>query len=146
MSDIQATTRSVRDLFKDQFSIGAYQREYEWEDDHVKAMVKDLLSAFRPRVGALGSKEYFLGPIITTSRRGVSQLIDGQQRLTTLALILICLTRSVKEASAGAFSGFTSSFDNRLKLGAYSKIFNETRRQRALTALETFGEVNAPES
>lgn len=146
MSDIQATTRSVRDLFKDQFSIGAYQREYEWEDDHAKAMVKDLLNAFRPRVGALGSKEYFLGPIITTSRRGVSQLIDGQQRLTTLAIILLCLTRRVKEASAGGFSGFTSSFDTRLKLGAYSKVFSEVRRQRALTALEVSGEVATPES
>ena len=118
MSDIQATTKSVRDIFKDQFAIGAYQREYEWKDEHVKAMAKDLVTAFRPRLGALGSKGYFLGPIITTSRKGVSQLIDGQQRLTTVALILLFLTRRIKEGSAGIVGGFASSFDGRLKASA----------------------------
>jgi hypothetical protein len=69
------------------FLIPIYQRLYSWEPEHVKRLLDDLHGAF------VHSKtsEYFIGAIVTTwerhQDRDVLELIDGQQRLTTLWLI-----------------------------------------------------------
>ncbi|MEX0741708.1 MAG: DUF262 domain-containing protein, partial [Phycisphaeraceae bacterium] len=47
-------------------------------------------------------REYFLGPIITSDKDGTSYIIDGQQRLTTLSLVLINLLHQVEDASLQA--------------------------------------------
>ena len=41
-------------------------------------------------------EDYFLGSIIVSKRNGKNYLIDGQQRVTSLTLLLICLYRSAK--------------------------------------------------
>ena len=60
------------------------QREYSWEADHVSAMLKDLGNAFEE------GDEYFLGTIVTIRHRDSDHLevVDGQQRLATTAIIL----------------------------------------------------------
>ncbi|MGZ9091369.1 MAG: DUF262 domain-containing protein, partial [Rhodoplanes sp.] len=58
-----------------------------------------FFSAYKPgedtkKVSSYG--EYFLGSIIVSKRNGKSYLIDGQQRVTSLTLLLICLYRVAK--------------------------------------------------
>lgn len=105
MSAINPHYRSVQQLLQSQsFSIDEYQREYKWEKPNIEELLSDLgakfYSHYRPNdettaVSSYG--EYFLGSIIVSKRNGKSYLIDGQQRVTSLTLLLICLYRMAKE-------------------------------------------------
>ena len=101
MSAIVPYYRSVRDLLQAaSFSIDEYQREYKWERKHVDELLDDLINKFQNNY-APGDEtkkvaqydDYFLGSIIVTKREGKSFLVDGQQRVTTLTLLLIYLYR-----------------------------------------------------
>ncbi|MEK6785506.1 MAG: DUF262 domain-containing protein [Nitrospirota bacterium] len=104
MSTITPHYRSVQQLLQTQsFSIDEYQREYKWEKEHIDELLSDLQGKFLScyKVGddtkkVSGYEEYFLGSIIVSKRNGKSYLIDGQQRVTSLTLLLICLYRAAK--------------------------------------------------
>lgn len=62
------------------FRIPLYQRKYAWSEDEVNALLEDLLSN--------KSSDYYIGNIVVEQREDkVLDVIDGQQRLTTLYLI-----------------------------------------------------------
>ena len=96
---IDGKSRSVRELFVGRrYSVDYYQREYGWSEANVRELVDDLASRFltswepsHERSEVAGYRPYFLGPIVTDSRKGTLFLVDGQQRLTTLTLLLILL-------------------------------------------------------
>ena len=104
MSTITPHYRSVQQLLQSQsFAIDEYQREYKWEKENIDELLADLqgkfFSAYKPgdtttKVSAYD--EYFLGSIIVSKRNGKNYLIDGQQRVTSLTLLLICLYRSAE--------------------------------------------------
>ena len=105
MSAITPHYRTVQQLLQSQsYSIDEYQREYKWEKENIDELLSDLLGKFsnsyRPdhntkEVSKYG--EYFLGSIIVSKRNGNSYLVDGQQRVTSLTLLLICLYRIAEE-------------------------------------------------
>lgn len=104
MSTITPHYRTVQQLLQSQsFSIDEYQREFKWQKENIDELLSDLQGkfacAYRPgdettRVSGYG--EYFLGSIIVSKRNGKNYLIDGQQRVTSLTLLLICLYRAAK--------------------------------------------------
>ena len=105
MSSITPHYRTVENLLQSRsFSIDEYQREYKWGKNHIEELLTDLQSKFLAEYqpGDTPKKaseygEYFLGSIIV-SRRGVkSYLVDGQQRVTSLTLLLIYLYRVATE-------------------------------------------------
>jgi uncharacterized protein with ParB-like and HNH nuclease domain len=104
MSTITPHYRSVQQLLQSQsFSIDEYQREYKWEKENINELLSDFQGKFQScyKVGddtkMVGNyEEYFLGSIIVSKRSGKSYLIDGQQRVTSLTLLLICLYRAAK--------------------------------------------------
>ncbi|WP_421420674.1 DUF262 domain-containing protein (plasmid) [Pseudoalteromonas lipolytica] len=71
-----------------QFSIPSYQRPYVWSDDDVLLLFTDIKNAYEN-----GDEHYFIGTVLSSklqSKKGlVYELIDGQQRTTTLMLIAI---------------------------------------------------------
>ena len=78
------------------FRIDAYQRGYRWTKKNVKLLLDDINEH-----SGLG---YCLQPIVTKTREdGSFELIDGQQRLTTLFLMLSALSKQFPQA-APAFS------------------------------------------
>ena len=97
MSKVQAQTKSVRQLLSGvKYGIDFYQREYVWGRRHVEEMLNDFEGRFsnafvhsheRPAVKLY--PHYFLGTIITIVESGMRYIVDGQQRLTTLTLLLI---------------------------------------------------------
>lgn len=109
MSTITPHYRTVKELLQSQsFSIDEYQREYKWEEKNITELISDLqekfLSCYQPgdstqRVSNYES--YFLGSIIVSKRNGKSYLIDGQQRVTSLTLLLIYLYRIAKNLNLG---------------------------------------------
>ena len=96
--------RSIKELLQSRsFAIDEYQREYKWERENVEELLSDLQSKFEtfyrsgdtPRAtSAYG--DYFLGSIIVTKRNNKSYLVDGQQRVTSLTLLLIYLYREAR--------------------------------------------------
>ena len=77
-----------------------FQREYDWKEKHVNQLLEDLEDKFDEEfvdnhewsnVAKYG--QYFLGPIILAQDEDVHSIIDGQQRLTTISLLLIFLDR-----------------------------------------------------
>lgn len=115
MSTITPHFRNVQQLLQTQsFSIDEYQREYKWEKGNIDELLTDLQDKFlscyqdgdaTSRVSTY--EDYFLGSIIVSKRGNKNFLIDGQQRVTSLTLLLISLYRaaaaqslSVKESIA----------------------------------------------
>ena len=105
MRPIEAKAKSVRELLQDvKYSIDYYQREYRWEAKQVRELIDDLSEMFFAEYepGMAKSKvqefpHYFLGSIIISQRDGRSFIVDGQQRLTTLTLLLIFLRSLQRE-------------------------------------------------
>lgn len=96
MSNLNVEQKSIFDLFsnnKMDFLIPDYQRRYEWNIDQCSTLWDDLYSFSLPEddYTKFDSKrnEYYLGSIVTF-RNGNDQfeVIDGQQRLTTLLLLM----------------------------------------------------------
>jgi len=104
MSIIQPTYSSVKKLLSNRrFNIDEYQREYKWEQKHLEELLTDLTQRFndsyKPGDDTSQVKnysDYFLGPIIIASKNGESYIVDGQQRCTTLTLVLIYLYHKCK--------------------------------------------------
>lgn len=75
------------------FLIPIYQRLYTWETEHVERLLDDILDAHK----GVKSDEYFIGSLVTTVESDATtislELIDGQQRLTTLWLIASVLVK-----------------------------------------------------
>jgi uncharacterized protein with ParB-like and HNH nuclease domain len=105
MSVITPHYRTIQQLLQSQsFAIDEYQREYKWEKKNVDELLSDLLDKFETshregnNTGAVANyEEYFLGSIIVSRRNGKSYLIDGQQRVTSLTLLLIYLYREAQK-------------------------------------------------
>lgn len=99
MKTIQADARSVRELLDGKkYTIDYYQREYRWEQKQIFELVDDLVETFleeyRPgqqRSAVEGYSRYFLGSIIMSDKPDGRYIVDGQQRLTSLTLLLIYL-------------------------------------------------------
>jgi uncharacterized protein with ParB-like and HNH nuclease domain len=99
MREILGKAKSIRELLaNEKFAIDYYQREYRWQTKHIAELLNDLTDTFlenhetgndRSAVGDYG--HYFLGSIIISDKDGKKFIIDGQQRLTSLTLLLIHL-------------------------------------------------------
>jgi uncharacterized protein with ParB-like and HNH nuclease domain len=105
MSTITPHYRSVQQLLQSQsFAIDEYQREYKWERENIDELIADLRDKFLNcyQAGDETQKvstyeDYFLGSIIVSKRNGKNYLVDGQQRVTSLTLLLIYLHNAAKE-------------------------------------------------
>ena len=95
MSKLNIDQQTIKELFsnkKTDFLIPDYQRPYAWSEKECQTLWDDLrLFAFPDNdcnKFNSDSEEYFLGPIVMFKNDGKLEIIDGQQRLTTLMLLL----------------------------------------------------------
>ena len=80
--------KNILDL-KENFRIPIYQRQYAWGKDEVEQLLIDLKQFQKSK-----KQEYFLGNIVITQNGDFLDVIDGQQRLTTLYLLLKYLNKN----------------------------------------------------
>ena len=87
------------------YSIDYYQREYRWESRQVQELLDDLtgtfFDAYEPGISRASVKSfphYFLGSIVISQRDNENFIVDGQQRLTSLTLLLM-LTGNLQRGS-----------------------------------------------
>lgn len=95
MSKLNVDQKAIKDLFQDKradFLIPDYQRPYAWGENECQTLWDDIFAFAIPDDGSTEfdrNSEYFLGPIVTFKNgNGKMEVIDGQQRLTTLMLLL----------------------------------------------------------
>jgi uncharacterized protein with ParB-like and HNH nuclease domain len=142
MPTVTPTYKTVQDLLKDEkFSIDDYQREYKWEKKQIEELVNDLTSKFfadyKPEhetKDVSGYDSYFLGSIIVSLRSGVNFLIDGQQRTTSLTLLLIYLYHRLAAIKSNAKTKLESLIFSD-DYGAYSYNLKIADRTPVLDAL-----------
>jgi hypothetical protein len=103
MKKIDGTPKSIRELFTGvKYTIHYYQREYQWQTKQIEELLEDLTEAFNEYYHedhepeeVLKYGHYFMGSIVLTMDDNA--IIDGQQRLTSLTLILIYLYHQLKD-------------------------------------------------
>ncbi len=105
MQEIKGYDRSIQELLSGgSYGIDYYQREYKWGSKQLNELINDLSGRFlddyqegdKPKdVANYG--HYFLGSIVVSKNNEVRHVVDGQQRLTTLTLLLIFLNNLQKD-------------------------------------------------
>lgn len=96
----------LQDVFCDKFvfRIPRYQRPYAWQVEQAETLLDDLLSA----IGNLDDntddlESYFLGSIVVVKEEGNpdAEVVDGQQRLTTLTILLAAIRATYRNQKDG---------------------------------------------
>lgn len=127
MAEINLTTKLVGEISGD-FFVPSYQRGYRWGRDEVTRLLEDvfLLWTGEDR-DSKTVKNYCLQPVVVKNSGGVYELIDGQQRLTTLYLIYKFMSSKsngwIKEAK------FTLSYKTREKSEKFLKDIDMSMRE-----------------
>lgn len=101
---VNSEVHPLEKIFLDKFDVDFYQREYVWQRTQIEDLINDLsnefLKSYNPgdKISDMVKYDpYYMGEIVlSTSVPGVSKIIDGQQRITTLTLILIYLLKKFK--------------------------------------------------
>src|SRR5580704_13019405 len=96
--------RTVRQLLSGgRYSLDYYQRGYAWERKEIAELLEDLSGKFlasfsddHERSAVEGYRQYFLGSVIISQRAAKRFIVDGQQRLTSLTLLLLHLHHLAK--------------------------------------------------
>jgi Protein of unknown function DUF262/Protein of unknown function (DUF1524) len=94
---IQSQDIKVAEVFQAFYAVPDYQREYVWEADQVEQLLGDIYNE-AAETSPSQAPEYFIGSIVVCpGSHGVLDLIDGQQRMTTLFLTLCAIRDRFKE-------------------------------------------------
>ncbi|CAH7455119.1 conserved hypothetical protein [Vibrio chagasii] len=107
---VQTELLTLEKIYTDnyQFSIPSYQRPYVWSDDDVLLLFRDIKEACR-----LKEPNYFIGTILSSrieqDGERISELIDGQQRTTTLMLMTIAFKYAGIKSDLAGLAVYTSS-------------------------------------
>ena len=119
-------------IFTDEhYIVPLYQRGYAWEEKHIVQLIDDIMDI--PSEG-----QYYIGSLIVHRRNDSFEVIDGQQRLTTLFLLLKSLGEiQDREQVALRFdcrdkSNYTLERVEKIVSGTYSDMIDESRIQQEL--------------
>ena len=81
------------------FIIPLYQRNYDWKEENCEQLFQDLM-----KLHNTDRKSHFFGSIVSSIQSGTEDrlIIDGQQRITTVSLLLIAMVNAKKEGQIEA--------------------------------------------
>ncbi|MCC5910981.1 MAG: DUF262 domain-containing protein [Clostridiaceae bacterium] len=142
MNKITGNAVEVNKLFNNRYTVQYYQREYNWERKQIEELIEDLTNEFLEfyqdgdtQRDVMRYGNYFLGPIILTNDNAI---IDGQQRLSSLTLLLIYLNNLQHKNN-----GIKVNVDNLIyseKYGQKTFCINVPEREPCLEGLFDNGE------
>lgn len=119
MSNSQVKELSLTDIFvnlKEYYIIPPYQRNYAWGVKEIEQLIQDIIDQSRQ---GTASKNYYIGTLVTYQRSDSKfEVIDGQQRLTTLTLLIKALEQlssSDKNQDSLTNAQLILEFDSRKK-------------------------------
>lgn len=105
MNEIHADDKTIRDVLdKVKYIVDFFQREYRWQRKQIEQLIEDFTTKFltnynesHERNDVQNYERYYLGPIVLSLKKDGRSIIDGQQRLTSVTLLLIYLNNLQKE-------------------------------------------------
>lgn len=102
---IHGSEYTINKVFSDDFAfeIPHYQRPYSWSIEHASELLSDLLATLGEGDAPIDdAPPYFLGCIVLIKPDGTvdSKVVDGQQRLTTLTILMAALREAIEDKSA----------------------------------------------
>ena len=127
MSDERENTikeTAVGKLLGMNFSIPGYQRGYRWTEQQVNDLLNDI-NEFEPENGSW----YCLQPLVVMKKDEKWEVIDGQQRLTTIYLILACL---------GVTDKYTIEYETRVDSKEFLEKISEKNEAEAQSNIDFF--------
>ena len=151
---IDGKGRTIWELLANRkYLIDYYQREYKWQKKQVTALIDDLASKFlesheegNEREAVASYRHYFLGSISINDKDGQKYVIDGQQRLTTLTLLLIFLRHQLDDTrQKGKIDNLICSYKF-AKLSFNMDVPERTSCMEALYEGREFPDADVPES
>lgn len=105
---IQSEDSSLAKLFQSFYVVPDYQREYVWGTEQVEQLLMDVRDEMGNGAPA-DAPEYFIGSIVVCpGKDGVLDLIDGQQRMTTLYIALCAIRDKLAALSAPSMAVLNS--------------------------------------
>jgi len=117
LSEASISLKPVNDLLSERFFVPSYQRGFRWTKQQVVDLLNDIWE-FQSKCEKRDNF-YCLQPVVVKRRTdGAWELVDGQQRLTTILLILACRKDLVKALRKPTF---TLQFETRPKSGEFLK-------------------------
>ncbi len=131
--DISPDKQNIDRVFSNTaYYIDFYQRDYRWTDEPVLRLLDDIFFKFKEKYASTSDRDpsmetitahypwYYLNTYVTNVVNGRTYIVDGQQRLTTLSLILVKLRHLAKlhqselqgwiETKIGGQQGFERHF------------------------------------
>lgn len=101
MPAIESKDFTLGEIFRDFYAVPDYQREFVWEEEEVDQLLTDI----RREQADDNDAEYFIGSIVTCLNAGGRyELIDGQQRMTTIFLAFCALRDRLRDLGESSVS------------------------------------------
>lgn len=98
------------------FVIPEYQRPYAWTDEQVETLFEDLWEFTATSGGTEHDGTYFLGSIVAyENENGEQEIIDGQQRITSLFLLLRAIYTNLIETTASERTAEANNFISKIE-------------------------------
>jgi len=133
----QLTLKPINKLFEYSFYIPAYQRGYRWTETQVKNLLVDIW-LFTGKKEKKNGEFYCLQPIVVKKLDNkIFEIIDGQQRFTTIFLILKYLEKLINDA----FNNFSFSpplYDTRKNNKEFLDNINTKTEKEAIRKIDDF--------
>lgn len=109
MDTINAKEFDLKTVLSNKYTVDYFQREYKWERRNIEELIDDLRTAFfdnyrdgdMPASSVNAYSTYFLGSIVINEKANPWSIIDGQQRITSLTLLLMYLNQKTNKELAG---------------------------------------------
>ncbi len=102
----EANDKIIKEVLKNFYIIPRFQRPYSWQQEEVEDFLNDILT---------NGKEYFIGSMVTFSFDGDKKgIVDGQQRLTTITLILVAIRELAKSINETDIAIGTNQYIERI--------------------------------
>ncbi|MDR0228678.1 MAG: DUF262 domain-containing HNH endonuclease family protein [Flavobacteriaceae bacterium] len=134
--------KPIIDIVTKNYIIPFYQRNYNWGIEEITQLLQDIYESYHKDK----DQEYFLGSLIVFKRKSSSiyEVIDGQQRLTTLHIILSLLWKEIDRISPLAYdsrpevvSFFTNLKKQQISFEATDQELEEANLNNFLKAIDT---------
>ncbi|BAU66975.1 hypothetical protein STA3757_43810 [Stanieria sp. NIES-3757] len=142
--ELHAYTRTISDLFsvKKKYVVPRFQREYSWNKEEISELWDDIISNISINDdGSSKHEEYFIGSLVLVGDdQSISmQIVDGQQRLTTLTILLSALCQRFIEidknnVAESIYENYIAGKDD--DGNDYFKLENETPKPFFQTAIQ----------
>ena len=114
MNDKQPEYYNIKELFSsDDYVIPIYQRNYEWGEPQITQLIQDIVDYI-----VKDNNRYYIGSLIAYERKleggVIYETIDGQQRLTTLTILLSVIKKEYPSIELSWYKKLNLSFDSRI--------------------------------